>query len=59
MVMKNIKFYIGMIFLAIAAVIILYVDDMRAFYSGGFFALLGIYLIISDRRESRSKSSND
>jgi len=53
--MKNIKFYIGLIFLAIAAVILLFVEDMRGFYSGGFFTLLGSWLIINSRRKSKSK----
>jgi hypothetical protein len=59
MVMKNIKFYIGIIFLAIAAVILLYVEDVRALYSGGFFTVLGSWLIISDRRKSRSERSDE
>jgi hypothetical protein len=59
MVMENIKFYIGIIFLAIAAVIFLYVEDMRAVYSGGFFTVLGSWLIISSRRKARSKKSDE
>ena len=59
MVMKHIKYYLGLLFLAIAAVILLLVEDMRADYSGGFFTALGIWLIISDRRKSRSERSDE
>ena len=54
MVMKNIKFYIGLVFLAIAIVIFLFVEDLRAVYSGGFFTALGSWLVISSRRKSKS-----
>ena len=57
--MKNIKFYIGLIFLAIAIVIFLFVEDLRAVYSGGFFTALGSWLVISSRRKSKSESSDE
>lgn len=59
MVMKNIKFYIGLIFLAIAAVTFIFTEGLWVFYSGGFFTVPGIWLIISDRRKFKSERSDE
>jgi len=38
---------IGIVFLILAAVVFVFADGARRYYSGGFFALLGIVLILN------------
>jgi hypothetical protein len=41
---------------ALTAVIILYGEGLRVVYSGGFFALMGIVMLVNARRWKRGKT---
>ena len=40
----------GLVCLALAAVIFIFADGHRRLYSGGFFAILGVVLLLNARR---------
>ena len=47
--MKNLTFILGIAFLILAVVVFVLADGARRWYSGGFFALLGIILLMNAR----------
>ena len=57
--MEKLQFIIGIVFLVLGIVISLFVNDLRAFYSGGFFIILGVWVIIRTIRKSKSKSADE
>ena len=57
--MKNIKLVSGIIFFLLGIIITMYVKDMRAVYSGGFFIILGIFLMLQSRRKSGPGTSDE
>jgi hypothetical protein len=42
---------------AVAAVIVLFGEGLRVVYSGGFFLLMGIIMLINARRSGKSKTA--
>jgi hypothetical protein len=57
--MKNVQLITGVVFLLLGIVIFVLVSDMRAIYSGGFFIILGIYLIIKSRGDSNKEEADE
>lgn len=47
--MKNLNLILGIAFLVLAVVVFVLADGARRWYSGGFFALLGIILLLNAR----------
>jgi hypothetical protein len=58
-VMKNVKLISGIVLLILGIIITMYVKDTRAVYSGGFFIVLGIFLMLQSRRESGAGTSDE
>ena len=42
---------------AVAAVIVIFGEGLRVVYSGGFFLLMGVIMLINARRGGRSKTA--
>ena len=57
--MWKIQFAAAILFLCAAAVILIFVNDARAIYSGGFFTVLGIWLIIQSRRKRKAETPDE
>jgi hypothetical protein len=57
--MWKVQFITALVFLGLAAVILIFVNDLRAVYSGGFFTILGAWLLIQSRRKRKAESSDE
>jgi hypothetical protein len=55
----NVKLVSGFLFLLLGIIITIFVKDMRAVYSGGFFIVLGIFLMLQSRRNSVSGTPDE
>lgn len=57
--MMNVKLVLGIIFFILGIIITVYVKDSRAVYSGGFFIILGIFLMLQSRRKSETGTPDE
>ena len=55
--MQRTSLIIAIVCLAVAAVIVIFGEGLRVIYSGGFFVLMGIVMLINARRWAKGKSA--
>jgi hypothetical protein len=48
--MSKTAIVLGILCLVLAAVILVFADGLRRWYSGGFFALMGVVMLVNARR---------
>jgi hypothetical protein len=63
-IMRMSSLVLGLVFLILAVVIFIFADGPRRFYSGGFFLILAVFLLVSSRKraadaESETTSAED
>jgi lipopolysaccharide export LptBFGC system permease protein LptF len=53
--MRKSSLFLAILCFVIAIIIFVFAVDARRFYSGGFFVLLGVLMLVNSRRESKVK----
>jgi putative Ca2+/H+ antiporter (TMEM165/GDT1 family) len=47
----------GILFLALAVLIFVFADGLRRWYSGGFFLIIGVWMLLQARRSGSADKS--
>ncbi len=55
--MRKAPMILGIVFLVLAVAVFLFGTGMRVLYSGGFFVLLGIVLLLNAKRSAHNSKS--
>ncbi len=55
--MRRTPMILGIVFLVLAAVVFLFGTGIRVLYSGGFFVMLGIVLLLNAKRSAHNSKS--